>query len=145
MFRAIPSVNKLLSKRQRERDDEKLCGKLREIKKSESAYNFRVNDKVKIYKRIAFNDVTRNLEIRRENLILAKKIKDMSEQPNPGVLKSKSTRAHLKSHTRKLSPIDSYAKTGPNTTTSGKFPHKLKSLNQEKRKKELILKKIEEE
>ena len=133
MFRAIPTVNKILSKKQRERDDEKLCGKLREIKKSESSYNFRVNDKVKIYKRIAFNDVTRNLEIRRENLILAKKIKEMADGNNINM--PKSNRKLNNCGPRKLTPMETSKKFGSGTNIS-QVPTKMKSLNQEKRKKE---------
>jgi hypothetical protein len=77
MHRAIPSVNKILSKKQRENDDKKLCKKLDEIKFSKSSYNFRMKSQPKISKRNAFFDQIRDNEIRRENQHLAKKIRNI--------------------------------------------------------------------
>jgi len=81
MFRAIPSVNKIISQKEKEKNDEKLILKLNEIRKSQSTYNFRINqDKIKLYKRNNYNDIARNMEIRRENLILGKKIKGIGRE-----------------------------------------------------------------
>lgn len=93
---------------------------MREIKKSQSSYNFRVNEKVKIYKRNAFNDVIRELEIRRENLILAKKIKHIGEEYKINVKAIKK---------KPVSP----PKLKKSKTLAG-----YKSLNCEKRKKEML-------
>jgi hypothetical protein len=138
MDRAIPSINKILRKKQQDRDDEKLVSKLREIKKSHSSYNFRVTDKVKIYKRHAYNDITRNLEIRRENQILAKKIKCIGDEYK-----------HKKSETNLLRTATNTARqtlrnTAKNFHTPSAEVSKLglkngfRSLNDGKRKREML-------
>ena len=149
MDRAIPSVNKILQKKQREKDDEKLVNQLRVIKKSQSSYNFRVKDKVKIYKRIAFNDVQKTMEIRRENLILAKKIKDMGEEhfnlKKSRIKSTQNMRSTKLSNLHNLSPIISneclyqppHKKTLTNINNI-KVNSNTRSLNDERRKKELL-------
>ena len=107
---------------------------MREIKKSQSSYNFRVNEKVKIYKRNAFNDVIRELEIRRENLILAKKIKHIGEE-----YKISNTLPHQPS-LKILLDVKAIKKkpVSPPKLKKSKTLAGYKSLNCEKRKKEML-------
>ena len=142
MDRTIPSMNKILQKKQRQKDDEKLVNELRNIKKSQSSYNFRLKDKVKIYKRIAFTEVARNLEIRRENLIQAKKIKDMGEDHfDMKKIRLKSTQNIRSKANTNFLPINSQALSKPQKktlTNINNYKGSIKSLNGESRKKDLL-------
>ena len=126
MFRGIQVMNKICAKKQKEKDDEKLVNQLRKIKKSTSNYNFRKDDKVKIYKRNNFQDGVRVREIKHENLILAKKIKNIG----------KDLKLSLPSSVKKAPRVNSPPK-GPNAS-SKPVTGNIKSLNQESRKKELL-------
>ena len=115
MDRQIPSSSKLIQKRKKQNDDHKLYRKLKSIKNSESVYNFRKND-TKLPKKTktkGFYQRQKNIEIQRENLILANKMINIGK---------KTTIPYLKKP-KKL-------KENP------KNPKK--SLNKEKRKKNML-------
>lgn len=85
MDRSIPVSNKLVQQIKKERDDELLFKKLKQIQNGRSEYSYRTSQKkpqIDNQKRKNnFLVEMRHKEVNRENTILAKKIKEAENRP----------------------------------------------------------------
>lgn len=85
MDRSIPVSNKLLQQLKKERDDELLFKKLKQIQNGRSEYSYRTSQKkTQIDNQKRKNNFLvemRHKEVNRENTILAKKIKEAENRP----------------------------------------------------------------